>query len=183
MDAIIVVDMQVGLLKGAPKHDLAGVVGRINRLAAMVRAKSGRVIFIQHHGTAGEDFAPGAPGWPLLPELDRRDGDLVVAKTLNDSFAGTELKARLDDIAPKRVLVAGWATDFCVDATVRSAVSHGYNVIAIGDGHTLSDRPHLPAPEVIRHHNWVWGGLIAKGSVRVAATADLLGESTVRACG
>jgi nicotinamidase-related amidase len=37
MDALLVVDMQVGLLQGDPKHDLAGVVQRINRLAARVR--------------------------------------------------------------------------------------------------------------------------------------------------
>jgi nicotinamidase-related amidase len=29
MDAIIVVDMQIGLLKGEPKHDLRGVIERI----------------------------------------------------------------------------------------------------------------------------------------------------------
>jgi nicotinamidase-related amidase len=41
MDAMIVVDMQVGLLSGPPKHDLPGVVDRINRLTAMVRSRSG----------------------------------------------------------------------------------------------------------------------------------------------
>lgn len=176
MDALIIVDMQIGLLKGAPKHDLAQVIQRINRLAVMVRGRSGKVIFVQHHGMEDEDFAPGAEGWKLLPELDRHDGDLVIAKTLNDSFAGTALKALLDEIAPARVLIAGWATDFCVDATVRSAVANGYHVVPVADGHTLGDRPHLAAPEVIRHHNWVWGNLIAKGSVRVTAAAELLGQ-------
>lgn len=178
MDALVIVDMQVGLLKGPPKHDLGGVIARINQLAAMVRGGSGQVIFIQHHGIPGEDFAPGAEGWQLLPELERRDGDLVIGKTLNDSFAGTELKAKFDAVAPARVLVAGWATDFCVDATVRSAVAHGYHVVPVADGHTLGDRPHLKAPEIIRHHNWVWNGLIAKGSVRTMATAELLGNNT-----
>ena len=42
MDAIIVVDMQVGLLNGPPKHDLKGVIQRINLLTAMVRGQSGR---------------------------------------------------------------------------------------------------------------------------------------------
>ena len=37
MDALIVVDMQVGLLNGEPKHDLRGVIARINHLAAKVR--------------------------------------------------------------------------------------------------------------------------------------------------
>jgi len=41
MDALIVVDMQVGLLNGKPKHDLRGVIERINRLAAKIRERSG----------------------------------------------------------------------------------------------------------------------------------------------
>ena len=54
MDAMLVVDMQVGLLNGEPKHDLRGVIDRINRLAASVREQSGKVIFIRHCGSKGE---------------------------------------------------------------------------------------------------------------------------------
>ena len=174
MDALLVVDMQVGLLKGDPKHDLAGVVRRINQLSAMVRSRSGQVIFVQHCGSGGDGFEPDTPGWALLPELRRDDSDLAVHKSLNDPFAGTDLQARLQAIAPNRVLIAGWATDFCVDATVRSAVAHDYHVVAVADGHTLSDRPHLKATEVIRHHNWVWSELITRRSIRVAATHELM---------
>ena len=177
MDAIIVVDMQVGLLDGLPKLDLAGVVERINRLTERVRAGGGTVIFIQHSGRPGDNFAPGAPGWALLPALERAPGDLVVAKTLNDPFAGTKLDAMLQTIAPDRVLIAGWATDFCVDSTVRSAVSHGYDVVAVADAHTLNDRPDLDAATVIRHHNWVWSELITDRSIRVVGTAELLAEA------
>ena len=63
MDAMLVVDMQVGLLNGEPKHDLHGVIERINRLAAKVRERSGAVIFVQHCGDAGDDFEPDMPGW------------------------------------------------------------------------------------------------------------------------
>jgi nicotinamidase-related amidase len=176
MDALIVIDMQVGLLSGPPKHDLPGVIGRINQLAGMVRERSGKVIWIQHCGRPDEDFEPGEPGWSFLPGMDRRPADIVVRKTLNDPFAGTDLQAVLSDIAPDRVLVAGWATDFCVDATVRSAVSKGYDVVAVADGHTLNDRPHLDARSVIRHHNWIWSELITNRSIRVASTAELLAE-------
>ena len=178
---MIVVDMQVGLLGDGPKHDLPGVIARINRLTAMVRARSGRVIWIQHCGRPGDAFAPDAPGWPFLPELNRAPADAVVRKTLNDAFAGTELQAILAGLAPDRVLVAGWATDFCVDSTIRSAVSHGHHVVVVADGHTLSDRPHLDAPGVIRHHNWVWSDLITNASVRIASTDALLAASTVEA--
>jgi nicotinamidase-related amidase len=174
MDVMIVVDMQTGLLAGPPKHDLPGVIGRINQLAAMVRERSGMVIWIQHCGRPDDDFAPSKPGWSFLPEMDRRQADIVVRKTLNDPFAGTDLKVTLDGIQPDRVLVTGWATDFCVDSTVRSAVSNDYNVVIVSDGHTLGDRPHLDALSVIHHHNWIWSELITNRSIRVASTAELL---------
>ena len=175
MDAMLVVDMQAGLLAGPPKHDLDGVIGRINRLAAVLRERGGQVIWIRHCGN-GDEFARGAPGWAFLPELERKPDDVVVEKSLNDPFAGTDLQAALTDIAPERVLVVGWATDFCVDATVRSAVSNNHNVVVVSDAHTLADRPHLDAAAVIRHHNWVWSHLITRRSVRLATTAELLAE-------
>ncbi len=175
MDVLVVIDMQVGLLDGAPKLDLEGVIGRINRLATMVRER-GMVVWVQHCGPKGTDFAPGQRGWNFLPELQRADGDIVVPKTLNDAFAGTDLQATLQQLAADRLLIAGWATDFCVDATLRSAVSHGYNVVAVSDAQTLADRPHLDAASVIRHHTWVWANLIAPGSIRIATTAELLEE-------
>jgi nicotinamidase-related amidase len=68
-DALIVVDMQVGLLDGAPKHDLEGLVRRINALATVVR-RTGKVVWIRHCGKQGDGFAPHTPGWAFLPELD-----------------------------------------------------------------------------------------------------------------
>ncbi|MFO7482170.1 isochorismatase family protein [Oceanibaculum nanhaiense] len=176
MDVILIVDMQAGMLDGAPKHDLAGVVTRINALMAMVRGSGGKVVWIRHCGRPGDGFEKGAPGWEFLPELVRAPEDIEVGKALNDAYAGTGLAAVLRDLNPSRVLVCGWATDFCVDSTVRSTVSHGFPAVVAADAHTLSDRPHLEAQEVIRHHNWLWSELIADPPVRVLATADLLAE-------
>ncbi|MGI9476367.1 MAG: isochorismatase family protein [Hyphomicrobiaceae bacterium] len=176
MDALIVVDMQVGLLEGAAKSDLQGVVERINCLSAELREDGGRIIWIRHCGKPGDGFERGAPGWAFLPELVRQADDLVVEKTLNDPYVGTPLTEVLAQLRPDRVLIAGWATDFCVDATVRSTVSRDHHVVAVSDAHTLSDRPHLPATAIIAHHNWLWTGLITNRSVRVATTGELLTE-------
>ncbi len=175
MDILVVVDMQAGLLDGAPKHDLDGVVARINALAAHVRAAGGAVVWIRHCGPAGDAFAPGAPGWAFLPALDVAIDDIVVEKRLNDAFAGTDLQQRLDALAPERLIVAGWATDYCVDSTLRSAVSLGYRVLVAADAHTLSDRPMLAAPAAIAYHNWLWTGLIADPPVTVRTTEEILG--------
>jgi nicotinamidase-related amidase len=176
VDVIIIVDMQVGMLDGAPKHDLPGLIGRINALIAMVRDGGGRVIWIRHCGDAADGFERQGPGWKFLPDLVRMQDDLIVDKTLNDPFVGTSLANILTDLSPHRVVVTGWATDFCVDATVRAAVSHGHHVVAVSDGHTLSDRPHLSASAIIAHHNWVWSNLITNRTVRVLTTNQLLAK-------
>ena len=174
MDALLVVHMQVGLLTGKPKHDLRGVLDRINRLTAKVRSESGKVVLVQHCGGKGDEFEPHAPGWQFLPELAREPADIILPTSLNDPFVGTDLRAQLTSIRPDRVLVTGWATDFCVDSTVRSVVAHHYDVVAVADGHTLSDRPHLDAASVIRHHNWVWSNLITQRSIKVVEADELL---------
>ena len=75
--------------------------------------------------------------------------------------------------ATTRLLIAGWATDLCVDATVRSAAALGYEVVVIADCHTVSDRPHLGAERVIEHHHWVWANLLAPRPVTIARAAAL----------
>jgi nicotinamidase-related amidase len=173
VDVLLVIDMQEGLLQGPPKRDVAGVVERINRLAARVRERGGAVVFVQHAGPPGDEFEPQKPGWRLLRALDVAPSDRVVSKTLNDAFFSTSLHAELSALRPERVLVAGWATDLCVDASVRSAAALGYEVVVVADGHTVSDRPHLDAEGVIRHHHWVWANLIAPHPVRMACEAEL----------
>lgn len=171
--ALIVVDMQAGLLAGPPKHDLAGVVRRINTLAAAMRAGGGHVVWIRHCGADGGGFGRGDAGWAFLDDLDVRRDDPVVEKTLNDPFAGTGLADRLAALGADRLVVAGWATDFCVSAAVRAAVSRGYVVAVASDAHTLTDRAQIDAPTAIAYHNWLWTELLAAHPVDVRPAAAL----------
>ena len=173
MDVLLVIDMQEGLLRGTPKRDLLGVVERINRLAGRVRQRGGCVFFVQHAGPAGDEFEPLTAGWHLLSSITLEPSDRVVSKTLNDAFFKTSLRSDLSELRPERVLVAGWATDLCVDASVRSAAALGYNVVVVADCHTVSDRPHLNAEGVIEHHHWVWANLLASHPVSIAREADI----------
>jgi len=173
VDVLLVVDMQEGVLRGAPTHDLIAVVERINRLAVRVRSAGGAVFFVQHAGPVGDDFEPLTPGWRLLSTVNTEPSDRIVSKTLNDPFFGTSLPSDLAKLRVDRLLVAGWATDLCVDATVRSAAALGFKVVAVADCHTVSDRPHLSADHVIAHHHWVWANLIAPHPVSIVREADV----------
>jgi nicotinamidase-related amidase len=160
--ALIVIDMQQGSVSDTNrKHDSQGVIQRLNRLADAVRTAGGIVIFVQHDGPEGDDHYPGLPGWHLLPELDARVLDPIVRKKSCDAFLHTTLEEILQANAIDRLVITGCATDYCVDTTIRSALGRGYSTVVPMDGHTCSDRPHLPAEKVIEHHNAIWANFIA----------------------
>jgi nicotinamidase-related amidase len=155
MKTLLVIDMQNAWLAklGAPCFDSAGVIARINLAAERVRREGGRVVFVQH---ADADTPAGSDGWQLLPALAAAGTDARVFKTACDSFAGTELGAILKASGTDTLVVCGFATEFCVDTTVRAAASRGLRVIALSDAHTTSNRPHLKADAIVAHHNWIW---------------------------
>ena len=160
--ALLVIDMQQGSFTDqAPKLDASGLVDRLNILADAVRRANGLVIFIQHDGPPGDPHHPDLPGWRLLTDLTVRKGDTTIRKRSCDAFLGTGLDEFLRSHAIERLIVTGSATDYCVDTTVRSALARSYPTIVPLDGHTTSDRPHLPEEKIIEHHNAIWSDFIA----------------------
>jgi nicotinamidase-related amidase len=173
--ALVIIDLQQGsFTPDIPRYDPGGLVTRLNSLADAVRARDGSVIFVQHDGPPGDPHHPDLPGWRLLPDLRVRTGDLTVRKTACDAFLGTTLDATLRSLSVDQLVVTGCATDYCVDTTVRSALARGYATIVPMDGHTTSDRPHLPARKIIEHHNAIWADFIAPaGPAMVCRCADV----------
>src|SRR3546814_15769874 len=55
-----------------------------------------------------------------------------------------------------RLILAGCATDYCVDTTVRAALARGWRTTVPSDGHTTADRPPLSAAKIITHPNAIW---------------------------
>ena len=180
---LVVIDMQAGSFgpTNPPRHDATALVERLNALAQWVRAGGGMVIWVQHNGPPGDALEPGTAGWQILPALEQCAGDETVSKTACDSFLDTRLEALLREQDVSRVIITGWATDFCVDTTVRSSTARGFNTWAAADGHTTSDRPHLSATKIIEHHNFIWSDLIAPGgAVIVASCHQLISGSSGR---
>jgi nicotinamidase-related amidase len=172
--ALLVIDMQVGCFAPpALPLDLEGVVGRINALSSGVRAANGLVVYLQHDGEVGSPFAPETEGWELVSELNRAAGDPVVHKRACDAFYETSLRDLLLGRGP--LIVTGYATEFCVDTTIRAAASLDFEVTVASDAHTTVERPHLDAASIVQHHSKVWEGLILpRSAVKLLSTEEIL---------
>ena len=173
--AVLVIDVQTGLFSAKPPPlEAEAVIARINEVAAKARQAGVPAIFIQHDGGADdEDLAPFTAGWKLHPDLQVRPGDVVIRKTTCDAFYGTSLEAELRSRGITTLLLMGFATDFCVDSTLRSAASKDFAVIVVADAHTTADNPVLKADLVRQHHNWAWANTITNRGVTVLKASEV----------
>lgn len=179
MKALIVIDMQLGSFRPyTVRHDAYGVIERINRLSDYFRKQNLPVIFIRHDGTKENAFIPGTEEWKLLPELTVSTGDIFISKTANDAFYSSGLQRVLSEMKIEELYFTGCATDFCVDSTIKSALTKDYRITVVSDAHTTAGRPYVAAGILIAQYNWMWADMTpTKHRIRVQTTDDLLVKS------
>ncbi|WP_181782122.1 isochorismatase family protein [Pseudonocardia pini] len=141
--ALLVIDVQQG--NTAEGWDRDGVLGRIRGLIDRARADGVPVIWLQHE--AGP-FVPGSETWQIAEAVRPGAGDTVLGKRYLDSFADTDLKARLDALGATRLVLCGAATDACIRSTAARSQVEGYDTVLVADGHTTDEGPwDLPLPD------------------------------------
>lgn len=149
--ALIVVDLQKGIVAGDFLHPIGDVIDRTRTLIDVFRAKNLPVVLVNVAGRApgrteqgSRSDAPFPEGWTdLLAQLDRQPGDIVVTKRSWGAFATTDLECQLKARGVTQVVVTGVATSGGVEATARQAYEQGFNVTLALDATTdLREEAH-----------------------------------------
>ena len=142
--ALVVIDAQREYVDG--KLPLTGVqpaLAEIGRLLARAREAGTPVIHIQHKGKPGGAFGPDTPGFAIANDAAPHAGETVIQKSLPNAFAGTELKNALDATGKKEVILAGFMTHMCIEASARSALDHGLKATVVAAATATRDLPCL----------------------------------------
>jgi nicotinamidase-related amidase len=174
--AVLVIDAQVGLFGSKPPpFDAESVLARINEITARARAAGVPVVLVQQDGDADGDWlVPLSEDWQFHPKLRVEPGDVIIRKTTCDAFYRTSLESELRARQVTTLVLTGFATDFCVDATLRNALSKAFAVIVVADAHTTTDSPMLKAELIRQHHNWAWAESLCPKAVTVVPVAALV---------
>jgi nicotinamidase-related amidase len=150
--ALIVIDLQKGVVAAPAVHPVAEIVARAAQLARAFRERGLPVVLVNVTGAAPGRTDTARPRFSLpddwselVPELDRAPNDYVVSKQRVGAFIGTSLQDYLQQRGVTQVFLAGVATSSGVEATARSAYDYGYNVVLVVDAMTDRD------PDAHRH--------------------------------
>jgi nicotinamidase-related amidase len=142
--ALIVVDLQKGIVALPVVHPIADVIKHARALADAFRARGLPVALVNVAGGApGRTEQPPRQtgvrpdGWTdLIPELNQQPRDIVVTKRTWGAFASTDLEAQLKALNVTQVVIVGVATGTGVEATARQAYEQGFNVTLAIDAMT-----------------------------------------------
>lgn len=144
--ALVVIDLQKGVLGMPAAHPIGEIVARTAQLARAFRERGLPVVLVNASGRAPGRTDAGMPkfllppGWTeLLPELDQQPTDHTVTKQRWGAFLGTSLDDYLLRRGVTQVVLTGIATSAGVESTARSAYDLGYNVTLVVDAMTDRD--------------------------------------------
>jgi nicotinamidase-related amidase len=142
--ALIVIDLQKGIVGMPTAHPVGEIIGRTAELARAFRERGLPVVLVNV-----TDMAPGRTDasrynlasfprdWTeLVPELQQQPSDRVVSKQRVGAFIGTGLDDFLREHGVTQIFLTGVATSAGVESTARSAYDHGYNVVLVRDAMT-----------------------------------------------
>ncbi len=144
--ALIVIDLQKGIVGIPAVHPVNEIIDRSAQLAHAFRERSLPVVLVNASG-----MAPGRteaarpkfsfpPDWTeLVPEMDRQPGDCLITKQRWGAFLGTTLDDYLRQRGVTQIVLTGVATSAGVESTARSAYDLGYNVTLVVDAMTDRD--------------------------------------------
>ena len=141
--ALVVVDLQKGIVAMAGPFGVRGVLQNAGALADAFRARGLPVVLVNVAGRAPgrieqtPNIGTLPPDWTeLAAELNRHPGDHTITKQTWGAFTNTGLEALLKRLGVTQVVIAGVSTSIGVESTARFAYEFGYNVTLAVDAMT-----------------------------------------------
>lgn len=139
---LVLIDMQneyrAGPL-GLPDAEPAIAVAA--KLLARARQSGAAIFHIAHKGRAGSLFDREAERGAIVSSLAPLANEPVIEKALPNSFAGTDLQARLAATGRNNIVLAGFMTHMCVSSTARAALDLGLRTTIAADACATRDLP------------------------------------------
>ena len=157
---LLVVDMQKALVD-EDLYAYETFIERTVRLIGAARESGVEVVYVRHDAGPGSGLTFGDEGFEIADEVAPRPDEKVFVKTINSCFGNTEFREYMEKQEDKRVMVIGLQTNYCIDATVKSAFERGFDVIIPEGTNSTFDNNYMNAETTVRYYNEdVWEEIV-----------------------
>jgi nicotinamidase-related amidase len=141
-DPLIVIDVQKAFFDPAwGNRNNPDAEQNIEKLIRHWREMERPIIFVQHVSQSQNSyFYHEKEGVEFMDFIQPLEEDMVITKSVNSAFIGTDLHQILKDMKSNHVVIVGLTTNHCVETTTRMAGNYGFNPILVSDAAATFDR-------------------------------------------
>ena len=132
-DALTLIDFQKGF--DSPvwgQRNNPGAEAVAANLLTHWRKEAGPVFHVQHLSQEPNSPLSGS-GFDFRAGLEPLNGEVVIQKSVNSAFIGTDLEDHLRRADISRLVICGLTTPHCVSTTTRMAANLGFDVVLVAD--------------------------------------------------
>ena len=165
---LLVVDMQKGIVD-EDLYDYQNFMSRTVMLIDAARKNDVEVIFVQHDAGEGSGLSTEDEDFEIIDVIKPGKGEKVFVKKINSCFGNRDFREYMEKQEDKRLMIIGLQTNYCIDATVKSAFERGIEVIIPEGTNSTFDNDYMTGETTVRYYNDdVWEEIVDSVTIEEA---------------
>ena len=159
---LLVIDIQKGITDER-LYNFSGFIENAKKIIHAARENNIEVIYVQHDDGPGTGFSVGDEEFEIYDAVRPLESEKRYYKTVNSCFGNEELKNYLRKKQDHTLIMIGLQTNFCIDASVKSASERGYEVIVPLGANSTFDNAYMDKETTYKYYNeMMWPDRFAK---------------------
>ncbi len=172
---LLVIDIQKGITDER-LYAFDTFIENTKKILETARKNRVEVLYIMHDDGPGSGFSVGDDDFEIAKEVTPNENEKIFVKTINSAFGNSVFAEYLESTGEKELMIVGLQTNFCIDATVKSAFERGYNVIIPHGTNSTFDNAFMDAKTTCQYYNeMMWPDRFAR-CVSLKEAVDLLSK-------
>lgn len=153
---LLVIDTQKQIMN-ASLYRFDDFRDHMKRLIKTARESGVEIIYVRHDDGEGTDLTKGMAGYEIYDDFAPVEGEAVFEKCVNSPFKESGLLEYLISRHEETVVITGLQSDYCIDASVKCAFEHGFEVIVPIEANTTVSNPFMSGEESWQYYNeFIW---------------------------
>lgn len=149
---LIVVDIQKGITDER-LYNFDVFIKNVTNIIDAARKNDVEVIYVQHDDGPGTGFSVGDVEFEIADLVAPIENEKIFIKTINSCFGNSDFVDYLKQSGDMDLMVVGLQTNYCIDATVKSAFERGYNVIVPNGTNSTFDNDYMDGETTYKYYN------------------------------